>query len=43
VLQEFRENGCASKRLVELARCGPVLDPALVARLGEHVPNIVVR
>ena len=43
VLQEFRENGCASKKLVELARCGPMLDPALVARLEEHVPNIVVR
>jgi len=43
VLQMFRETGCASKRLVELARCVPVLDPALIARLEQHVPRIVVR
>jgi pyruvate formate lyase activating enzyme len=43
VLQMFRETGCASKRLVELAHLGRALDPPLLARLREHVPHIAVR
>jgi pyruvate formate lyase activating enzyme len=43
VLQPFRPTGCADEALVTAAPRGARIAPALVARLRERVPGVVVR